>query len=613
MLVGIPTVVALFIAIVLCCVLVVYVKKSAKKSLLKTNILLGYFCMLIISGGQLLQIIFSKPLHIPEIYFDYFVYIGTVLLPVVIFYLSQIYTNVIVKFKKTHLLLLVFPLLTLIMLWSNNIHHLFYKEYSIYINETQFGVYFYIYSIYQYLLLFLGIFNLLKFSIKNSGFFSKQSLLFVLAILVPIVGNLLGMLKLFPVTIYFTPITFTISLLLLTLAMLKFNFLEVAPIALQTIVNRISDSYMILNEYNIITDFNKPFLETFKLNDSDIRNKDIIDFIEKNEYKINSKKFANTIKKASKTSKTQKFNETFGEIEKTFTIEISDLVSQGKYLGCIILFKDITQHIQDMETIKNNQEMLIERERLASLGQMIGGISHNLKTPIFSIAGGLEAIQELIKEYDDSLDAPQVTKDDMREIGKDMNEWVEKLKKHLEYMSDIITAVKGQAVTFSENTNIDFHLDETFKQVQILMQHDLKHSFTNLYTTIDVPENIALKGNMNGLIQVIDNLISNAIYAYKSMGKSDQAIDLSAKYIKSQNSIEIRVKDYGPGLPKEVREKLFKEMITTKGKEGTGLGLFMSASNIKAQFKGNLSFETAEGKGTTFIITLPAFECEEHH
>ena len=56
----------------------------------------------------------------------------------------------------------------------------------------------------------------------------------------------------------------------------------------------------------------------------------------------------------------------------------------------------------------------------------------------------------------------------------------------------------------------------------------------------------------------------------------------------------------------KVQEKLFKEMITTKGKEGTGLGLFMSASNIKAQFKGTLSFETAENKGTTFIISLPA-------
>ena len=59
------------------------------------------------------------------------------------------------------------------------------------------------------------------------------------------------------------------------------------------------------------------------------------------------------------------------------------------------------------------------------------------------------------------------------------------------------------------------------------------------------------------------------------------------------------------GLPKAVQGKLFKEMITTKGKNGTGLGLFMSYSNIRAHFNGNITFETAEGKGTTFYISLP--------
>lgn len=568
-------------------------------------ILMTIWCLALI-----LQIIFSKKLNIPPIYFDYIAYTGVCFIPITIYFLGTTYVNTTIKLKFRHLFLLVIPILTLLILWTNNYHHWFYKNYSIYMKETVVGNWFYVYTLFEYILIFIGIYKLFKFTIINAGFFSKQSLIIVIAILIPVIANIIGTLQIIPMTIYVTPICFSITLFLLSIAIFKFNFLDAAPIALQKVVDRISDSYLILNENDVIIDFNKTFLTTFKAKDVNLRNKDITEFLKSSEYKINSKKIINAIKKAKTSSKTQKINETFGEIEKTFTIEISDLVSQGKYLGCIVLFKDITQHIQDMETIKNNQDMLIERERLASLGQMIGGISHNLKTPIFSIAGGLEAIQDLIAEYDASLDSPQVTKDDMREIGNDMNEWIEKLKKHLEYMSDIITAVKGQAVTFSENTNIDFHIDEAFKQVQILMQHDLKHSLTNLYTTNEVPETVALKGNMNGLIQVIDNLISNAIYAYKSMGKSDQAIDLSAKYIKSKNSIEIRVKDYGPGLPKEVQEKLFKEMITTKGKEGTGLGLFMSASNIKAQFKGNLSFETAENKGTTFIITLPAFEAE---
>ena len=57
----------------------------------------------------------------------------------------------------------------------------------------------------------------------------------------------------------------------------------------------------------------------------------------------------------------------------------------------------------DMQTIKNNQNILMERERLASLGQLIGGIAHNLKTPIMSIAGASEGLSDLIKVYDSSI------------------------------------------------------------------------------------------------------------------------------------------------------------------------------------------------------------------
>ena len=58
-------------------------------------------------------------------------------------------------------------------------------------------------------------------------------------------------------------------------------------------------------------------------------------------------------------------------------------------------------------------------------------------------------------------------------------------------------------------------------------------------------------------------------------------------------------------MKKEVQDKLFKEMVTTKGKNGTGLGLFMSYSNIKAHFNGNITFESEEGNGTAFHIIIP--------
>ena len=74
---------------------------------------------------------------------------------------------------------------------------------------------------------------------------------------------------------------------------------------------------------------------------------------------------------------------------------------------------------------------------------------------------------------------------------------------------------------------------------------------------------------------------------------------------KQGNNLLISVKDYASGLSDKVKDKLFKEMITTKGKNGTGLGLYMSYSTIKAHFNGNITFDSKIGKGTTFTIILP--------
>lgn len=256
---------------------------------------------------------------------------------------------------------------------------------------------------------------------------------------------------------------------------------------------------------------------------------------------------------------------------------------------------------QYIEQIHSSQDILVERERLASLGQMIGGIAHNLKTPIMSISGAAEGLTDLIKEYDSSIGDKDVTEQDHHDIAKDMQTWIDKLKDYTAYMSDVITAVKGQAVTLSEEQSVDFTIEELVKRINILMKHELKNALVTLNTNIKINDKTQLKGNINSLVQVVNNMISNAIQSYN--GKPDQEIDMDI--YKEKNNIIIKIQDYGTGLPKKVQDKLFKEMITTKGKNGTGLGLFMSYSNIRAHFNGNITFETEQGKGTTFYISLP--------
>ena len=256
---------------------------------------------------------------------------------------------------------------------------------------------------------------------------------------------------------------------------------------------------------------------------------------------------------------------------------------------------------EQQDTIKKNQDILIERERLATLGQMIGGIAHNLKTPIMSISGAMEGLDDLIKEYDESIDDPEVTKEDHHAIAHDMSDWVTKVKSYDSYMSEIITAVKGQAVSFNDSSAEKFEISELLNRVNILMKHELKEALLTLNVDCRIDQDTELTGNVNALVQVVNNLVQNAIQAYN--GEPNKSIDL----IIDQNvdDIFIIVKDYGSGIPEDVQQKLFKSMVTTKGHKGSGLGLFMSYSTIKGNFHGNLTFESKVGEGTTFTIRIP--------
>lgn len=216
----------------------------------------------------------------------------------------------------------------------------------------------------------------------------------------------------------------------------------------------------------------------------------------------------------------------------------------------------------DMQTIQNNQQLLMERERLASLGQLIGGIAHNLKTPIMSISGAAEGLTDLVKEYDSSIGDPEVTNDDHHDIAKDMREWIEKIKTYTAYMSDVITTVKGQAVTLSEEQVVSFDIDELVKRVDILMKHELKNALVVLNVQMNTSSSTTLHGNIVSLVQVINNMISNSIQAYNGVPNKEINFIID----RDGNNIVLSIQDFAGGLPKEVEEKLFKEMITTKGK-----------------------------------------------
>ena len=186
------------------------------------------------------------------------------------------------------------------------------------------------------------------------------------------------------------------------------------------------------------------------------------------------------------------------------------------------------------------------------------------------------------------------------EIAGEMLTWLDKMRPYCAYMSDVISAVKGQAVQMTASGTVRFTVDEAVKRVELLLKHELKrhHCVLNIMRNIDMRTEI--RGEVSNLVQVLDNIIINAMQAYDG-----QAGTIDMEIVRSGDNVEFIIRDYGKGIPQNVANRLFREMITTKGKKGTGLGLYMSYSTIKGRFGGSITFTSKEGCGTTFFISIP--------
>ena len=593
----------LHISTLLIASLFIFIYKMKQKSQLHLIFLCNMALVFIWSLGHIIEVYTSNIYGYTLMVFVYLWYFGLIFLPLSLLFTGIIFAQTKIKLTKQYFLLFVFPIIDYLFLVSNEIHKLYIVKYSLYNNVIKYGSFFIVHTVFSYTYIIIGLYFLLFFSIKNSGFFSKQSFLIITGISIPFIVNIFFTFNLIRLPAYSTPVTFTFAIICFSFAIFKFDFLNITPIALQKIVDLISDSYIIINENFDLIDYNQTFINIFSSIAKIKRKDNLFNFLSSNSiFGITSSHIKDIIEKAIKDRKTFTFEKHMveGNFDRYFKIEITPIYSSDICLGTIILLKDITQAKQDLEIIKENQAILLEQERLASLGQLIGGIAHNLKTPIMSISGGIEALKDLTYEYRDSIDDRSVTEQDHKEIARDMLSWLDRMKPYCSYMSDVISAVKGQAVQMNATSSVKFTVDELVKRVDLLMRHELKrfHCILNLESNIDMSTEI--KGEVNNLVQVFDNIIINAMQAYE--GKNG-TIDL--KIVRSGDNVEFTFRDYGKGIPKNITDRLFKEMITTKGKNGTGLGLYMSYSTIKGRFGGNMSFTSKEGCGTTFFICIP--------
>lgn len=575
----------LTIAILVSIVLVMAMKLNLKRNKLANVMSMLFIFLIIWCFGLLLQkasIAFN--FNIKPIYFDYFTYIGICLLFPTLILLSFYYNDSNIKFNKKWILLYIVPIICLIILWTNDLHSLFYKMYSTKFSETIYGPAFYINTIYSYTLAFIFMVKMINISIKKSGFFTRQTALMIIGSLIPLVVNMLGTARIINISIYITPTLFCITLIFYMIAIIKYKALNITPVALETVTDTMSDAFVVISDDGTIADSNLTFRKTFSKLEEFSKEKNLFELISKNKlFDINKlKKIINQTKK-NDTMQNVEYNFRYKNDEKFFEVDIHPIKAKknkNQYIGTLLLFKDITQHKLDIKEIEEKQEIIVKQGQLVSIGELAGGVAHDINTPISAIKTGITMLNQ-----SSNIAQPE------KEILQRMDNCATKI-------ISIVNSMRNQIRNLGGTTKIKFKISEVINDIKVITYHEVYKNKSELNITIE--DDLSIEGDPTKLGQVLTNLVVNAAQAY---GNSGGKIDVSLS--KGPNKMAlIKVRDYAGGLDPSIKPYIFKNILTTKGTFGTGLGLYLAYSVIKGEFNGEINFDS-DDMGTTFYISIP--------
>jgi signal transduction histidine kinase len=283
---------------------------------------------------------------------------------------------------------------------------------------------------------------------------------------------------------------------------------------------------------------------------------------------------------------------------------------------------------QVLQEIHKSQLQLVQYEKISSLGQLVAGVDHEINNPLIVIEDSLNYLETFLcdliyhlKLYHQHYPNPvKEIADDTQDIELDrMIQDIPKLLSSINIGVERISKITTNLRIFSRNNIFDktsFDIHEGLESTLVLLKYRLQNNKNRL--DIEVIKHYGKLSNIEcypgQLNQVFMNIISNAIDAFDEFAKKNLEgrekqrgiINISTSLNAKNSFAIISIKDNGPGMPTEVRDRIFKQFFTTKtvGK-GTGLGLSISQEIIEQKHKGKLYCYSELGQGTEFVIEIP--------
>jgi len=264
-----------------------------------------------------------------------------------------------------------------------------------------------------------------------------------------------------------------------------------------------------------------------------------------------------------------------------------------------------------LRDLQATQAQLIQKEKLASLGELTAGIAHEIQNPLNFVNNFSELSVDLADELENEIKKPELDRDLIADLTKDIKSNQEKINLHGKRASSIVKGMLEHSRTSTgerQLTDINKLADEYLR----LSYHGLRakdSSFNSDYELISDEHLPNIEVVPQEIGRVLLNLINNAFYAVNERAKQGEANYQPKVTVTTQttdNQLEIQVQDNGTGIPESVKAKIFQPFFTTKPTgEGTGLGLSLAYDIVTKGHGGTLTVASNEGEGATFTLTLP--------
>jgi signal transduction histidine kinase len=293
------------------------------------------------------------------------------------------------------------------------------------------------------------------------------------------------------------------------------------------------------------------------------------------------------------------------DLIKTFAAQSAVAIENAR------LFKNVEASLEDLRT---TQDRLVQTQKLASLGQLTAGIAHEIKNPLNFVNNFSGVSAELIDELQETLGKVKVDPKIIAEISE-TNTLRDNLNKIVQHGKRADSIIKNMLLHSREGSGEHRPVD-----INSIVEESLNLAYHGARA-----ENQGFKINMErsldpaagqvdvfpqGITRALLNLISNGFYAATKRKEQDNSDGYEPTLIASTknlgDSVEITIRDNGPGIPPEVREKMFNPFFTTKpAGEGTGLGLSITHDIIVKQHSGSIEVDSQPGEFTEVRIILP--------